>query len=47
METVTVATQETQNVFTLSDLTFLGKRVLGWLSSKPGETSHTDSSVSN
>ena len=46
METVTVATQEPQNVFTLSDPDILGKRVLGWLSSKPGETSHTESSMS-
>ena len=47
METVTEATQEPQNIFTLSDPKFLGKRVLGQFSSNPGETSHTESSMSN
>ena len=47
METVLVSTQKSSLSSLLVILTFLGERVLGRFSSKPGETSHTESSVSN
>ena len=47
METVTVGTHKSSLSSLLVILTFLGERILGWFTSKPGETSHTDSSMSN
>ena len=47
METVAVATQKPSLSSLLAILTFLGERVLGRLSSKPGETSRTESSKSS
>ena len=47
METVPVVTQKPSLSSLLAILTFLGERVLGRFSSKPGETPHTESSMSN
>ena len=47
METVPVVTQKPSLSSLLTILTFLDEGVLGRFSSKPGETSHTESSMSN